>query len=308
MKKQLPGKSILRAKAGRTCGFTLIELLVVVAIIAILASLLLPALHKAKESGTGAACVNDQRQMALMFLMYSEDNNNIMIGTVKMPVPQLGSGTFKLDGGGFWPWTGTAAEANPTMSNILQAISMSPLFPYARNVNLFHCPGDLRYKLHAVGTVGWAFDSYSKPDGLNGEGFGRSMVNPIAKYSAIRIPSKSYVFVEDGDPRGRCEGTWAMFPDPDTAGTGSPQSIDDVAIYHNNKSTLGFADGHALMHKWLDAKTIQRGRQCAAGASGLSHNNGDSMGNRDARYMAEGYMYGTSTTGTPWPPKWMPGF
>jgi prepilin-type processing-associated H-X9-DG protein len=99
-----------------------------------------------------------------------------------------------------------------------------------------------------------------------------------------------------------------MFPDPDTAGAGSPQSIDDVAIYHNNKSTLGFADGHAVMHRWLDGQTIQRGRQCAAGIAGLSHNNGDSMGPRDARFMAEGYMYGTSTSGTPWPPKWMPGF
>jgi prepilin-type N-terminal cleavage/methylation domain-containing protein/prepilin-type processing-associated H-X9-DG protein len=307
MKMFVPAPFIPRPTRRRNLGFTLIELLVVIAIIAILAALLLPALNKAKESGTGATCVNNERQMALAFLMYSEDNDNTIIGTLKMPVPQLGAGTFKLDGGGFWPWTGSPAEASPTMANILKTISMTPLFPYAKNVNLFHCPGDLRFKLHAEGTVGWAWDSYSKPDGLNGEGFGRSMVNPISKYSAIKVPSKSYVFVEDGDPRGRCEGTWAMFPDPDTAAAGSPQSIDDVAIYHNNKSTLGFADGHAVMHKWLDGKTIQRGKQCAAGAPNLSHNNGDSMGPRDARFMAEAYMYSTSTSGTPWPPKWMPG-
>jgi prepilin-type N-terminal cleavage/methylation domain-containing protein/prepilin-type processing-associated H-X9-DG protein len=63
----------MTARKGRS-GFTLVELLVVIAIIAVLASLLLPTLAQAKESGRMAVCVNNLRQVSLATRMYVGDN------------------------------------------------------------------------------------------------------------------------------------------------------------------------------------------------------------------------------------------
>jgi prepilin-type N-terminal cleavage/methylation domain-containing protein len=85
-----------RTAGDRRPGFTLIELFVVIAIMAILAALLLPALSRAKLKATGAVCLGNNKQIALAFQMYADDNNEAIVPMEFAP------GNVRYPAGGFW--------------------------------------------------------------------------------------------------------------------------------------------------------------------------------------------------------------
>jgi prepilin-type N-terminal cleavage/methylation domain-containing protein/prepilin-type processing-associated H-X9-DG protein len=70
------GRNSKRQDGRSVSAFTLIELLVVITVVGIMAALLLPALAKSKEQARSSSCRNNMKQLALAFLMYSEDNED----------------------------------------------------------------------------------------------------------------------------------------------------------------------------------------------------------------------------------------
>ena len=69
-----------RTSSPRSRGFTLVELLVVIGIIAILISILLPALNRAREKARQVQCANNMRQIATAALMWANEHKGWMVG------------------------------------------------------------------------------------------------------------------------------------------------------------------------------------------------------------------------------------
>ena len=208
----------MRHTDGRHRAFSLPELLVVIAIVAVLVSMLLPALGKAREQARRTHCLANLRTLTAAWLSYAHGNNGRLCR----------ASAGRPDRAGFYDWV-AAGDGD-------DAVRVGVLWPYVKEARTYLCPNDRFNVTHTYAINSW----------LDGEGPPAPGEAAAAqKLSRLRDTSATFVFLERFDRRGTNDKSFVVQPYP------CPDWTDVPATgLHGRAGMVSFADGHAAAWAW----------------------------------------------------------
>jgi prepilin-type N-terminal cleavage/methylation domain-containing protein/prepilin-type processing-associated H-X9-DG protein len=223
-------------------AFTLIELLVVIAIIAILASMLLPALSKAKGKAAQSRCYSNLRQLGLGMMMYLDTYNNVFPGTASR-----NTYGFRVEDWIYW-------RTNLPLFPVTRSPIVVPLG--SASSNLFRCPADTdnteRFRIQdGNGPYLYSY-SLTSYDLQNGISRGMASINDGSwhpfRSTSIRDPARKIMLAEEQSSYKKNEVS-----DPSSGVINDGRWVppgDVLTSRHSLRGNVAFADGHALAVKW----------------------------------------------------------
>lgn len=253
------------------------ELLLVIAIIAVLAALLWPALNRARTKALNLQCVSNGKLMLLALHMYTGDHHELF-----PPNPDDGN---TLPGMNWCPGYAGRGGREEFNSAILKDPARALLAPYTgRNVTLYKCPEDKRTGL-ALGGYSLQVNSITPSTRLQTVAAARTLAMNHAIGTDPYAPSRGLLPVHgvwlDGARTHRRDGPWQTYGKTTSVVAPAPSElwvfmdesdqnqgdagfdvtmvgnafIDLPGMLHDFGCTLSFADGHAEIHEWGDART-----------------------------------------------------
>lgn len=250
-------------RAQNRCGaFTLVELLVVIGIIAVLISVLLPALNKARQQAQVTACMANMKQLMNAWVMYANDNRGQLVfaetgpgGTVTIDKPPTPIYTIVQPDGWVIDVPGNGSEG------VEASVRAGALWKYAPAVGTYRCPSS---------TDDENFRSYSISSHMNGSEAILPRNQILKKLSQVK-PDR-LVMIEEIERRvnpvtGRRDpqGAFLQFKNHNAVLWG-----DTPASFHKKGAVMAFGDTHIEFRIWRDKRTLT-----AIGAQGNAPANED---------------------------------
>jgi prepilin-type N-terminal cleavage/methylation domain-containing protein len=214
-------------------GFTLIELLVVISIIALLLSILMPGLQKAKAAAKRMFCLSNTKQLTLAWMMYADQNDGRLVNasTTNGDDPSH----YRRGDIGWTPAVLEAGFVKRDERTQLEDLEKGALFPYlGESKDIFRCPTQKKDTL----------SSYSISHAMNFYVEGYEPLAPGAPYvrkiTDVKIAATRMVFVDQYD---MSNGSWGLWYEKSAW-------MDRPSIQHGGGQTFSFADGHSDYWKW----------------------------------------------------------